>query len=675
MLGVHAALGRTFLPEEEVAERDRVALLSDHFWHNRFAASPAVLGKTLELGGQSYQIVGVLPPGFTYPLETTKIWTPLAFPAGELDRKSHYFDVVGRLRKGVSLAQARQELAALTQALATERPDTNRGWSAVPVALLDHVVGDFRPILLALTIAVGLLLLIAGINVANLLLARGFSRSKETAIRAALGAGRAHLASFFLSESFLLALAGGVLGLAFAKWGISLLVRTRPMELPRIGEIAVDQTAVLFGLLLSLIAGLALGSVPAVQLSRPDLSLSSKGTDSAARSRLRSAFVVSEVALSLVLLVAGALTFQGFLRLSRVRPGFDANHAVALQIFLAPDRYRSRTAAGQFFERLLAEVTALPGVRAAGAASGVPLNPEGQNLMPFEIEGGEHPETKGVYASFSSVTPAYFRAAGIPLRAGRTFTNMDDAAAPGALVINEVMARRFWPWESPIGKHLRMTLPGDKLFYEIIGVVGSTHHSSLAEAPEPEIYAPFRQVPNPGMVVVVRTDGDPWHLAELIQSRVYEIDHDQPVFRTFTLEGLVRESSKQARFYMVLFAVFAVVGLSLATIGLYGVMAYSVSRRLHEMSVRIAVGAKSADVLRLVVGEGLRLSLLGVTLGLLASYNLVRFLSSLLYDIDARDPLTFAVVPFIVIAVTAIASYLPAQQALRVDPVEALRAG
>ncbi len=673
LLGVHAALGRTFLPEEEVKGRDRVALLSDGFWHDRFGASRAALGKTIELGGQGYQIVGVLPPGFSYPQETTKVWTPLPIPQGDLDRRSHYFDVVGRLRGGATLEQAGQELAALTHAMAAERPDTNKDWSAAPVSLLDHVLGRFRPILLALSIAVGLLLLIAGTNVANLLLARGFSRSRETAIRAALGAGRSRLVAFFLSESFLIALAGGILGLIFAKWGVGLLVTTRPAELPRIGEIAVDRTVILFGLLLSILAGLALGSVPAVQLSRPDLSISSKGADSVARSRLRSVFVVSEVALSLVLLIAGALTLQGFLRLSRVQPGFDPGHAVALQIFLAPDRYRDRVAAGQFFDRLLSEVKALPGVRVAGAASSVPLNPDGQSLSSFEIVEGAHPETKGVYASFASVTPSYFRAIGIPLRAGRAFTDQDDAAAPGALLINDVMAQRFWPGANPIGQHLRMKIPGNKPVYEIVGVVGSTRHTSLAEAPEPEIYAPFAQVVNSAMVVVARSNGDPWRLAEMIQSRIYQLDHNQPVFRAFTLEDLVRESSKQNRFYMVLFAIFAVVGLSLATIGLYGVVAYSVSRRLHEMSVRIAIGAKGADVLRLVIGEGIKLSLAGVALGLLAAFGLARFLSSLLYDINARDPLTFLVVPLIVIALAVLASYLPALRALRADPVEALR--
>lgn len=675
MLGVNAALGRTFLPEEEVAGRDKVALLSDQYWRDRFSASPAVLGKKIELGGTSYQIVGVMPAGFTYPQETTQIWTPLAFAPGDLDRKSHYHKVIGRLREGSTVEGAGRELTVLTQRLAAERPDTNKGWTATPVSLKEYLVGKFRPALLALSLAVGILLLISGANVANLLVARGLARTRETAIRAALGAGRSRLVALFLSESVLLALAGGALGLLLAKWGVKLLVTARPADLPRINEIAVDQTVILFSLLLSLLAGLVLGAVSAFQLSRTDLSLSSKGGDSPRRSRLRSAFVVAEVALSLVLLIAGALTFQGFLRLSRVEPGFKPEGAVALQIFLAPDRYWDRNKAVLFFERLLEEVNALPGVT-AGAASGIPLNLEGQNLTPFEIVEGEHPQTEGVYASFSSVTPAYFRAAGIPLRTGRSFTDRDDAAAPGVAVINEEMARRYWPGENPIGKHLVLSsLPSNKPSYEIVGVVGSTRHTSLAQEPEPEIYAPLRQVPNSGMVVVARSSGDPLSLAELIQSRVYGIDHDQPVFRTFTLENLVQESSKQTRFYMVLFTVFAVVGLSLATMGLYSVVAYSVSRRLHEMSVRIAIGAKGADVLRLVVVEGLRLSLLGVALGLLAAFALVRFLSSVLYDIGARDPLTFVVVPLIVITVAILASYLPAQRVLRIDPVDALRAG
>jgi putative ABC transport system permease protein len=675
LLGVRAALGRTFLPEEEMMGRDQVALLSDGFWRDRFGASRGVLGKTLALGGKSYQIVGVLPPGFAYPLETTKVWTPIAFPPGDADRKSHYFKVIGRLREGVTLEQAHREVATLTRTFAAEHPDTNRGWSAKPVSLLDTVVGEFRPVLVALSIAVGLLLLITGTNVANLLLARGLSRSKETAVRAALGAGRSRLVTLFLLESLLLALSGGLLGLLFARWGVSLLVAFHPASLPRIDEIAVDGTVVVFCLLLSVVAGLAFGAIPAVQLSRPNLNVSSRTIDSLPRSRLRSALVVSEVALSLVLLVAGALTLQSFLRLSRVQPGFDAEGVVALQIFLAPDRYRSQIAEVQFFDHLLAEVKGLPGVRAAGAASGVPLNPEGQNLMPFEIEGEEHPEAEGVYASFASITPGYFQTLGIPLRAGRVFTDRDDAAAPGVAVINDEMARRFWPGESPIGKRLKMSLRSDKDSYEVIGVVGSTRHNSLLEKPEPEIYAPLSQVPNFGMVVVARTEGDPWSLAELIQRRVYQSDRDQPVFRTFLMEDLVRESGKQTRFYMVLFAVFAVVGLSLATIGLYGVVAYSVSRRLHEISVRIAVGAKHGDVLRLVVKEGLKLGLLGVAIGVLVAFGVVRFLSSLLYDIGAHDSLTFTIVPLIVIATAVLASCLPAQRALRVDPVEALRAG
>lgn len=673
LLGVHAVLGRTFLPEEEVKGRDRVVLLSNAFWRERFGGSRGVLGKTLELGGTSYQIVGVLPPGFSYPLKTTKVWVPIAFPPGELDRKSHYFKVIGRLRDGVTLEQARQEVATLTRTLAAEHPDTNRGWSARPVSLLDSVVGEFRPVLMAHSIAVGLLLLIAGTNVANLLLARGLSRSRETAIRAALGAGRSRLVTFFLSESLLLAFFGGLLGLLFARWGVSLLVAFHPASLPRVDEIAVDGTVVVFCLLLAVVAGLAFGAVPAVQLSRPDLNVSSRTSDSVERSHLRSALVVSEVALSLVLLIAGALTLQSFLRLSRVQPGFDAEGVVALQIFLSPSRYRGHTAEVQFFDRLVAEVKGLPGVRAAGAASGVPLNPEGQNSMPFEIVGRESSETEGVYASFSSITPGYFQTLGIPLRVGRAFTDRDDSAAPGVAVINEEMARRFWPGESPIGKHLKMSLRSDKESYEIIGVVGSTRHSSLAERPEPEIYAPLSQVPNSGMVVVARAEGDPWSLAELIQRRAYQIDRDQPVFRTFLLEDLVHESGKQTRFYMVLFAIFAVVGLSLATVGLYGIVAYSVSRRLHEISVRMAVGAKRGDVLRLVVKEGLKLGLLGVAIGLLVAFGVVRFLSSLLYDISARDSLTFTVVPLILIAVAVLASCLPAQRALRVDPVEALR--
>ncbi len=680
VLGVGAALGRTFIPEEESPSRARVAVLSHGFWQRRFGASPTVLGRTLELDGESHQIVGVMPADFRFGRSETEVWAPLPITAEGADRMSHYLGAVGRLARGTTLAQSSAELRNLSEALAQKHADSNKGWTARAVPLSEFVTGSVRPALLVLSGAVGLLLLIACTNVANLLLARGAARQQETAIRAALGAPRPRLIRLFLVESILLALLGAGVGLLLTLWGVQALVAAGPADFPRLAEIQVDRTVLLFASVLALICGLAFGAFPAVQLSRRDLNRLTKegsGTGGRASSRLRSFLVVAEVALAMVLLVGAALMLQGFARLGRIEPGFAPENTLVARIALSPNRYAAVPPQVQFFEQLLTEAQALPGVVSAAAASAVPLVTQGQNLLPFEVEDSEHAEAaEGTFAVFSSITPGWFRTLRTPLLQGRDFTLADDVNGAPVLIVNEVMARRFWPGESAVGKRLRATIQSiEPVSYEIVGVVGAIRERDLAGDPEPAIYAPYRQVPPRAMTLVVRAQGDPLKLAGPLQSRVLALDPDQPIFRITTLEEVIAEAGARTRFYTTLLGLFAAVGLTLAAVGIYGVIAYAVSQRSKEMAVRVALGARSAHIIGLVIGDGLRLALLGVGLGLVGAIALSRLLTSLLYGISARDPLTLILVPILLLLVAVLASYLPARRALRIDPLLPLRQG
>jgi putative ABC transport system permease protein len=680
VLGMGAAWGRTFLPEEENPSRGKVAVISNGFWRRRFGGSPSVFGRTIQLDGEQYEIVGVMPARFRFPKSETEVWVPLTMPAEELDRMSHYLGAIGRLAQGSTPDQAGAELSRLAASLAETHPDTNKGWNTRVVRLTEHLTAPVRPALLVLSGAVGLLLLIACVNVANLLLARGAARQRETAIRAALGAPRPRLIQLFLVESTLLALLGGIIGFVLTLWAVDAMVAAGPADFPRLAEIDVDRMVLFFSLGLALVSGLAFGVFPALQLSRLDLSgLTQEGRGMGERtsSRLRSSLVVSEFALALVLLLGAALMLQGFARLSRIDLGFDPDQTLAMQILLSPNRYPEVPPQVQFFERLLTEIRALPGVVSTAAASAVPLLSSGQNQLPFEVEGRANPEvTKGTFASFTSVTPGYFHTLHIPLLQGRDFTDRDNADSSPVLVIDEVMKRRFWPNESAVGKHLRATIQGtEPISYEIVGVVGAVRDRDLMADPQPAIYAPYLQVPPRGMIVVLRTSGKPLRVAKLAQSRVLSINPDQPVFRTTTLDQIVAEAGARTRFYTALISIFAAIGLSLAVIGIYGVIAYSVTQRTQEMAVRVALGARSDHILRLVIGGGLKLALAGVVLGLAGAFALTRLLASLLYGVSTHDPITFIAVPLLLLGVAFLACYLPARQAFRVDPMLPLRQG
>jgi putative ABC transport system permease protein len=675
-LGAHAALGRTFVPGEEKPGRDRVTVLSDGFWRRHFGADRRALGRVIQLDGEAYTVVGVMPAGFRFPTSAVEIWVPLTFLAGEPNRMSHYLGVVGRLNKGVALQQADDEMRGLAASLERDHPESNKDWTARVVLLSEHMVGRVRPALLVLSGAVFLLLLIACANLGNLLLARGAARQRETAVRAALGAPRLRLIRLFLAESTVLSLLGGAFGVLLAVWGVRFLIAASPTQLPRASEIGIDGTVILFALMLSLLAGTVFGAVPALQLSSPDLNSSFRGGEGQGgrrAARLRSSFAVSEVALALILLIAAGLMFQGFLRLGRVDPGFTADNVLALQISLSRSRFPEDANQVHFFEQVLDELRTLPGVRSAAAGSAIPLFADGQNLLPFEVEGGENIE-KGVFASFSAVTPGYFSTLGIPLIQGRTVDSHDTASSPPVLVINQVMARRFWPRANPVGRHLLMTIRGTQpVSYEVVGVVGAARLQSLSTEPDLAIYVPFHQVPHTQMFAILRTDRPPLQLAAAAQSRVFTVDPNQPILRTLTLGQLIGEAGTPARFYTTLLGFFATVGLILSALGIYGVLAYSVSLRRREMAVRVAMGASSRDIFRLVLGGGLKLAVLGVGLGLAGALALTRLLTSLLYGVSPSDPLTFSVVSAFLVGVALVASYVPARRAVQGDPMLPLR--
>ena len=680
VLGVGAALGRTFVAEEENPARTRVAVISHRFWQSHFGANPEALSRTLRLDGESYQIVGVMPESFRFGRSETEVWVPLPIPTEEADRMSHYLGAVGRLAHDATLSQSSAELRNLSAALAQQYPGTNKGWTARAVPLAEFLTGRVRPALLVLSGAVGLLLLIACTNVANLLLARGAARQQETAIRAALGAPRPRLVRLFLIESVLLSLLGAALGLLLAFWGVHALVAAGPADFPRLGEIQIDRTVLFFSSVLALVCGLLFGAFPALQLSRLDLNGLTKeghGTGGRGLSHLRSLLVVTEVALAMILLAGAGLMLQGFARLGRVEPGFTPENTLVARLSLSPTRYTEVPPQVQFFERLIEETRALPGVVSAAAASAVPLMPLGQNLLAFEVEGSEHAKAaEGTFAVFSSVTPGWFRTLQTPVLQGRDFTTADDVSAPPVVIINEVMARRFWPNGNAVGKRLRATIQSlEPVTYEIVGVVGAIRERNLEEDPEPAIYAPYRQVPPRALTMVIRTQGDPLMLAGPLQNQVLALDADQPIFQITTLDNVLAAAGARTRFYTALLGLFAAVGLILAAVGIYGVMAYAVSQRSQEMALRVALGARSTDIFGLVIGDGLRLALVGMGLGLLGALALNRLLKSLLYGISASDPLTLILVSALLLLVALLASYLPARRALRIDPLLPLRQG
>ena len=683
LLGVQPSLGRSFRGEEDAYGRNQVVILSHQLWQKRFGGRNDIIGQSLTLNDKSLTIVGVMPADFTYPDPQIQLWTPMAFsPAERAVRDTNYLSVIGRLKDGVSLEQARAQMNLLARQIAQQHPELNAGDALKLVSLTEATVGEIRPVLYVLLGAVGLVLLICCANVANLLLARAAQRQKEMAIRTAIGANQTQLVRLLLVESMLLAVIGGSLGCLLAFWGIDLLVALKPENLPRLDQVGIDWSVLLFTGGISLTTGLLFGLAPALQATHPQLNEMLKegdrsGTSGPARHRVRDLLVVSEVALSLVLLVAAGLLIRSFVRLLEVDPGFRPDHVLTVSIPLPVSRYPEAAQEAAFFQRLLERVHELPGVRAAGAVTDVPLF--GGSSTGFDVEGrplaapNERPMT-----DFRSATPDYFRAMGIDLAAGRAFTTNDNADAPPVAVINETLARRYFGKENPIGKRIGLSRPID--WREIVGVVHDVRNYGLASEVKPECYLPYLQN-GPDylagsaswMVMVVRTESDPLGYVAAIKEALQKIDKDQPIASTKPMTAYLAQSIAQRRFNMLLLAVFAGLALLLAAVGIYGVISYSVAQRQREVGIRMALGARPGHVLALIVRQGMRPALLGLVAGIFAAAGLTRFMRSLLFQVSANDPLVFIGVALVLALVAAAACFLPARRAAYLDPVVTLR--
>ena len=675
VLRVNAMQGRTFTPDEERAGRDQVAVISHKLWERAFGANLNIIGQPLTLNSRSFTVVGIMPAEFEFPREAD-LWVPLAWDEKERQIRSiHDYLVVARLKQNVSQQQAQAEMSTISSRLEQQYPEENKGWGAVVIPLRDDVVGDIRQALLVLFCAVGFVLLIACANVANLMLARGANRQREIAVRIALGAGRARLIRQLLTESVLLSVSGGVLGLLLAVWGSRMLVQLG--KLPNSGGIGIDTWALGFTLLVSFGVGIIIGIVPALQLTRTNLSdtLKQGGRTggSQVKQHTRKALVISEVALSLVLLIGAGLMIRSFWKLQNVNPGFDTSNALTMSVALTPIRYSEPHQQLAFLDRAIEQIRTVPGVVSVGATTTIPLG-GGGSTQPFSVEGrpagtvAEQPMAQTRY-----ITSDYFRAIGVPLRQGRFFSDQDRDNSVPVVIISEAMARRFWPGENPIGKRLTPSFHLEQGAREIVGVVGDVKASGLDVDSSAMMYLPYRQSPRPYMSFVVRTAANPESLVQPVSAAIYSIDKEQALTDVQTMDQVLTASLSGRRFNMTLLLTFAGVALVLAAVGVYGVMNYTVMLRRRELGIRMALGAARMDVFRLVLGQGLMLTLIGVGAGLISAYALTRLMATLLYGVTATDYLTFGSVSAMLVGVGLVASYLPARRATKVNPTIALR--
>ncbi|HYL46444.1 MAG TPA: ABC transporter permease [Candidatus Limnocylindrales bacterium] len=692
ILRAQPLLGRTFADEEDNPGREHVVVLGYGMWRSRYAGDPAIVGKNIELNGQLFAVIGVMPPGFDFPPSgdpafRTQMWKPLAWSDRERGvRDNHNFGVIARLKDGVTLKQGQAELDAISSRLAQQYPKDNKGWGALVVPMREELVGDARPALLILLGCVAFVLLIACANVANLLLARSLSRRKEIAVRAALGAGRRRLLQQALAETLLLALAGGALGLLFAHYGVILIVKFLAERLPRADEIGLDVWVLAFTLGVSLLTGILAGILPALRQAKTDLNLALKegpgrAASDSAGNRTRSALVVAEVALSLMLLIAAGLLIRSLAMLRNVNPGFDPNHVVTMQITIPSTKFATPLQQVQFYDRVLERVRALPGVQSAGVIDDLPLNEEG-SMQPISIEGrpvvpmADMPEV-----SVRVISSGYLRAMRIPLVRGRDINDSDAEARSGGILISESLAKQFWPNEDAIGKRLTLYF-SPHLTREVVGIVSDVKLFALSDnRPAPALYIPMAQLAPPeggewqsfSMSLVVRADGNPVNTVPVISSVIHELDAEVPLLGIQTMNDAMALSLAPQRFTMLLLAAFAGLALLLAAVGIYSVMSYSVSRRTHEIGIRISLGAKSVDVLLLVVRQGLLLAMAGSAIGIIGALILSRLLATLLYGVRPTDALTFVSVACLLMMVALSACLVPARRALCVDPMVALR--
>jgi putative ABC transport system permease protein len=677
LLEVTPILGRTFLADEIRPGSDHVLLLSEGLWQSHFARDPGVLGKTVKLNDENYTVIGILPAAFQFPPNNP---CALVLPQPPDPSRGHGFvNVAARLKPGVTLAQAQVEMDTIARRLELQYPKEDKGVGVRVLGLQESYVGSFRPALLIFLSAVGFVLLIACANVANLFLGRTAARQKELVVRAAMGAGRLRLIRQLLTESALLGLAGGAMGLLFAFWGVKglvVLVRAA-FKTASMDNVAIDATVLGFTLALSLLVGLVAGLAPALGASRQDLNDTlkegSRGlTGNRGRNRIRGALVVAEIALALVLLIGAGLMLKSFVILQRVDAGVRPENVLVMNFSMGGKKYAKTQARAPFMEAVLHRLDQLPGVQAAAVATNVPLT-DSSDALAISIEGRPDPEPKQKpIVNFNVVGPGYLRTMGVPLLAGRDFTARDTEATPMVALINQAMARKLWPNGNPIGA--RISADG-KNWASIEGVVGDVRQQGLKSEPQPEVYLSYLQDPFawPYLSLLVRTSFDPMKLVSSIQGVIWSVDKDLPIASVSTMEQIRSGSIAQPRITALLLMVFASLALALATVGIYGVMAYAVTQRTHEMGLRMALGARVADVLKLVVGEGMILAAGGMALGLAGAFALTRVLTKLLWGVRPTDPATFIAVSLLLVGVALLASYLPARRATKVDPMVALR--
>ena len=673
LLQVSPALGRSFRAEEDAPGKDDVIILSHGMWQRRFGGDPAILGKSVTLSGTPVTVIGVMPAGFSF-IADAEFWRPLALPANP-SRGGHYLGVIARLKPGVTAEQAGAEIKTISERLAVQYPDKSANESAEVRGLQDSIVAGIRPALLTLLAAVGVVILIACANVANLLLVRASVRGKEIAIRTALGAGRGRLVLQMLSESLVLAVAGGAVGLLLAYLAIDPIQKLSAGSIPRVAEIRIDSSVLLFALLVSLATGILFGLAPAWQASRSTIGsvLKEGGRSSTSSSGrwMRNALLVAEVAMSIVLLVGAALLLRSFARLTSVDPGFKPEHVLAFRVALPTAAYTDEQQRAAFFARLLEGLDALPEVTSAGATQTLPMR--GDYVLSFTIQGQPAPKpNEGPSANFRVASPNYFQTLGIPLLRGRTFTDRDQAKSPMVAIVDQKFVDRHFPDRDPIGQGIDIGNGSDG-FYEIVGVVGSIRLANLETNPAPTMYVPFNQDPFSGAWVVARTDGDPTALSAAVRQTVQRIDPTLPAFAMTALTTVVSDSVAERRFSMLLLGLFAGIALFLAAVGLYGVVAYAVSQRTQEIGLRMAIGAQRGDVLRMVVGGGMKLAVVGVALGIACALALAQLVAAMLYEVTPFDPASYSATALVLLAVAALACYVPARRAMRVDPIVALR--
>jgi putative ABC transport system permease protein len=674
LLRVRPALGRTFVQEEDAVQKNHVVVLSHGMWQRRYGGDPRILERTIVLSGIPHAVVGVMPADFSFPSREVEYWVPLALDTARPTRGGHFLAVIARLAGGITLDQASAEMKTIAERLALQYPDSSRDESAEVLALRDQVVGRIRPALLTLLAAVGVVVLIACGNVANLLLVRASVREKEIAIRTALGAGRRRLVMQMLAESLVLAGAGGALGLLLAYAAIGPLRSLGVGSIPRLDNVAIDGYVLLFTMLLCLVTGVFFGLVPAWQASRTNVSeVMKEGGRSAGTSGgrwVRNTLVMTEVALSLVLLVGAALLLRSFSRLTAVDPGFSADRVLTFRVSLPIAAYKEEAQRSVFFDRLLERLRAAPQVVSAGIVQSLPIRDD--YVLSFTVRGRPTEPGRENSANYRAVSSGYFESLGVPLRRGRTFTDRDAPGMPMVAVVDEAFVRRHLAGVDPIGQAIDIG-NGTDGFYEIVGVVGDVRYDGLEADANPTMYVPFKQDVFSSMWVVLRTDGEPAALTGTARAVLKDIDPQVPAYLVSPLTAIVDGSLDQRRFSMFLLTLFALIALFLAAVGLYGVISYTVSQRTQEIGLRLAIGAPRGHLLGMVIGQGMRLVVAGIAVGLAGALALARFVSTMLFGVTPFDPPSYASTAVVLLGVAAVACYVPARRAMRVDPIVALR--